>query len=133
MIHKKGFIKTIEAVIAIVFILGFIYMVTPREKTNLEGETPPNVKTAHNFIMSEFLHNETLREYVAKGDKDSVEPFISANIPGGYDYAFEICNSTLSCTTEELPLKVTYVGSVFVASNITGQPRVVRLYIWPKG
>ena len=130
--HKKGYIKTIEAVVAIVFILGFIYMATPREKTDIGEEIPSNVKAAHNLIMSEFLRNDTLREYVAKGDRDSVDPFISNNIPGGYDYAFEICSSTLSCTTEELPLKVTYVGSVFVATNITGQPRVVRLYIWPK-
>lgn len=130
--HKKGYIKTIEAVVAIVFILGFIYMATPREKTDIGEEIPSNVKAAHNLIMGEFLRNDTLREYVAIGDEDSVDAFVSPNIPGGYDYVFEICSSTLSCTEEELPLKVTYVGSVFVATNITGQPRVVRLYIWPK-
>ena len=51
MVNNKGFIRTLEAVIAIIIILGLIaYLIPSRE---LKIEIPSNVKEAREFIFNE--------------------------------------------------------------------------------
>ena len=42
--NKKAFIRTFEAIIAIIFILGFIYMITPKEMKISEEVVIANFK-----------------------------------------------------------------------------------------
>lgn len=96
MVNKKGFIRTLEAVIAIVIILGFIIYIAPSRK--LDIGIPSNVKEAKEFVLHEVLTDEELRECVVSGNldcKDScggkLKKFLDDNKPAGYEYECEIC------------------------------------------
>lgn len=113
MCGKKGFIRTLEAVIAIVIILGFIVYISPSKK--LETEVPSNVKEAREFILHEILINQTFRDCIDEGlgltledgtgkivsgcgncksaCDGKLEDFLDANKPVGYEYECEIYKS----------------------------------------
>lgn len=135
--NKKGWIKTLEAVIAIILIMGFILIITPKHE--IGEEIPENVKVAQEFILEEVLYNETFRNCVINaktgsckkdgGCKEDLNNFIAENVPAGYDYECEICisGSCIALPTETLEKSV-YVNNVFIAEG----PRIFRIYFWRK-
>jgi hypothetical protein len=157
MIHKKGFIRTLEAVIAVILLLSIIFLVTPvREYDILK---PFNVNEAHNAIFTEVLANQTFRncilneivctvasgcgvlnnsegQYIYNLDNISspdcignLNDFIyTYNKPRGYVYLAEVCYKSASCVKGELPIdKQIYAESIILASE---NPKIFRVYFW---
>ena len=55
MKNKKGFIKTLEAVLAIIVLLSLIFTLTP--KTEIDISKPNSLQQAHNIMFSEISQN----------------------------------------------------------------------------
>ena len=107
--NKRGFIRTIEALIAIVLLLGlivFIYSGNPKKLPS----TPEVVDKASSFIINEFLNKPEFRncfvsisqegrcnEKLNPNCKISIENFITKSIPLGYNYDCEVCFKAKSC------------------------------------
>jgi hypothetical protein len=159
MIYKKGFIRTLEAVIAVILLLSIIYLVTPVREYNIVK--PYNIEEAHSAIFTEVLANQTFRDcilndvvctvasgcgvinnsegqYIYQGDQISAPPCIgnlndfiyTYNKPRGYVYLAEICYKSASCIRGDLPIdKQIYVESIILASE---NPKVFRVYFWEK-
>ena len=148
MINKKGFIRTIEALIAIVLLLGLIVFIYSGNAKKLLN-TPEVVDKASSFIINEFLNKPEFRTCflnaqtqafckdglsVSIPQKDTdckpiIINFIEKSIPPGYNYECEICPGSKSCTTITAPKDVSiYPKSGFIYT-ITS-PRVVRLYLY---
>ena len=150
MVNKKGFIRILEAVIAIILILGFIFWITPRV-TEFEEEIPENVASSKEFIMNQILQKKEYGECIAaakygisSGEHGNCENALCEerkneimnlfeNIPIGYDYWCEICPSSMSCTN--LPprseKKSIYTNSIFVYKSDQSY-NTIRIYIWKK-
>lgn len=142
MVNRKGYIKTLEAVIAIVLILLFLFTVInkPLEKA---GGSPPLVKRSQEYILNEILVNDTLRGQIINADltnpgspsfqdaNNSLAGLIQTNIPPGYSYAFLMCDQT-TCVTAPPSIDVdVYFDDVFIStSDGTKNPRLVRLWFW---
>lgn len=141
---KQGYIRTLEAVIAIVIILLFIFTITPTEVTN-PSDVPAQVKTAQGYILSEIA-NEPLYRDEALGvitggqcggeDPPGVAPnineFVSLNIPPGFDYACMICLTTdcVFSSSEGITTSV-YVDDIMIAPPDTStSPKIVRIWLW---
>ena len=60
---KKGYIKTIEAVIAIMAILIFLFTTFP-DRSIKESDTPKIVKSSQEFIVNEILTNEEIMKWI---------------------------------------------------------------------
>lgn len=56
MVDKKGFVHTIEAVIAIVIVLIFIFTALPRESQ--EQRVPDNIKLIQEKVLYEINSND---------------------------------------------------------------------------
>lgn len=137
---KKGFAKTVEAALAVIIVLMFIYYVVPRqapEETALR--MPENVKTAQSFILQEISTQEHLRKcalYAATTGKcedipcQTIVSLISSNTPAGYSSACEICATANTCAQNlNLPTDVSlYTDSVFLSERTAS--KVVRIYFW---
>ncbi len=149
--NKKGFIRTLEAVIAIILILGFIFWITPKV-VEFEEKVPENVANAKDFILNQILSEKEYSEcvlFASEGECESVlsdssegsckdiiiNELIEDNIPHGYSYHCEICSSSGSCTNLPEPDKTlkksVYTGSIFVYGSSTNY-KVFRIYIWEK-
>ncbi len=131
--NKKGFIRTIEAVIAILVLLGLVLFIFGDKPTEIK-KTPEVVESALSFITSEFLYNELFRNCFSNLNLDTnnggecesklssvnignvncktaiVDQFLRnvdrgpfMSIPTGYDFKCEVCKTTRSCETFTFP------------------------------
>lgn len=133
---KKGYIKTIEAVIAIVLILMVVYFVIPRNVKIIE-KVPSNVKSSQEFIINEISSNKALRNCIIEDvnceNNESLISLVEENVPIGYNYTFKICDST-NCLTSTPMDKSVYMDDVFIASTLEEQkPKIFRIWMWAKG
>ncbi len=136
--NNKGFIKTLEAVVAIMLLFTFIYIILPKTIEN-SGTTPDNVKSVENFVIKEMLYNSSFRDCVFTANNDfcptqgscDIQGFLANKVPYGYDYACEICNQVQTCIpAEAIPFdRNIYVDSVYF---IKETPKVLRIYLWEK-
>lgn len=145
MVNKKGYIKTLEAVIAIIIIVIVSYTLIPRSE-----ETPPEVplilKGVQNIIGQSIQSNETIRNLTTIEEKledlpypdcrdmlKGIKGIIDKYAPLGYDYTCAVCSNPgtcLACTPIE---KNVYMTDIFVASWEKQQnPKIVRVWFWKK-
>ncbi|MBT3262407.1 hypothetical protein HN992_03180 [Candidatus Woesearchaeota archaeon] len=147
MKNKKGFIKTLEAVLAIIVLLSLIFTLTP--KTEIDISKPNSLQQAHNIMFSEISQNISFRECIldltnnkeinsAPGFNDpstgqcltSINTFLETYRPHGYIYLAEVCDKSASCLEGDLPIdKQIYSESIMLASDT---PKVFRIYFWER-
>ena len=136
MVNKKGFVRTLEAVISVVIVLGFIYLITLKTETPT-GEIPINIKETQKFVFQEVALNENYRQCIVSSLPGScsstsclqqINQFISDNKPSGFNHACEVCDRSLSCSNPNLPLdRSVYTDSMFIGKD---NFKVFRVYFW---
>ena len=98
-LQRKGFIRTLEAIIAIVIILIVSFTVVTHAPEEV-SDVPSVVKASQKVIIQNLNLNETMRSCVLDNLCDTetslISDLIEANQPPGYEYAFRIC-STPNC------------------------------------
>lgn len=138
--NNKGFLRTLEAVIAVIIVLSLILFLTPTKISDV-GDVPGTVAESQKIIVEEISLNETYRKCVLDNKDrscigmdypcDGVENFVRVNTPAGYEYNCEICDSSVSCVENlHIPVdKTVYAKDIF----ISGKPsRVFRVYLWER-
>lgn len=138
--NNKGFVKTLEAIVAVIIVFTLIVTLAPTTKKQRE-ETPDAVKQAQAFLLDQITSNEIYRECVKKSaaapgeckivcpSPSDIDSFVKNNIPSQYDYRCEICLSASTCSGPPPLDKSLYTDSRLVAAD---PPRVVRVIIWEK-
>lgn len=140
MINKQGYIKTLEAVIAIVIILIFTFAVTPKPTPSYA--LPSSVENAQVYILEEIEMDETVRAAVMDGDIENPEsmytainPIVDENMPTGFDYTIGVCEeSACSSSRDVIPAdKSVYTAEAMIGSGGSADtPRIVRIWMWRK-
>ena len=142
MVNKQGIIKTLEAVFAILLILGFVYFILPepgREQLPT-GNIPYPVSSAHSFLFNEITFHDAYRTCLTSPSTGTgkcamlgscmtpIVQLIDQYTPTGYTNACELCTTSGSCTTEPIPYdRSIYTDSVFIGNTAS---RVLRIYFW---
>ncbi len=131
--NKKGFIRTLEAIVAIVLIFSFIYFVLPK-KAPAFGDVPDSVRVAEDFIVREILYNSDFRDLIFSTSdvgqcRADIDEFVREAVPYGYNYACETCSGAQTCIgADAVPFdRDVYANSVYL---IRDQPKVLRVYMW---
>jgi len=128
---KKGYIRTLESVIAIILILLFVYQIIPKT-TPSAAQVPLQVEDAQNYIIKEININDELRSCILtnKENCELLPSLIQKNIPAGYDYFYLICDQTSNCLGENIPLdKSVYVKDTFISAGMQ-KPQIFRIFTW---
>ncbi|MEA3378192.1 MAG: hypothetical protein U9Q69_00990 [Nanoarchaeota archaeon] len=137
MMNKRGYLKTLEAVISIVAILLFTFGVTPSEMHN-PHETPFTVENSFDYITETLENDDTYRDKILNSDNDfqaandSITNLVINNLPPGYGYEFKICDET-TCLAENPPLDASvYSDDVIIAGTPEIEPeiKIVRIWFW---
>jgi len=137
---KNGYLRTLEAVIAIILIFIFMYTITPKGESK-ELKVPEGIKSTQDAIFSGIQQNDNLRTDMYNADSDAgalseFDAFIAANIQAGYFYTFTLCDkggcwckdTGSSCITPtSLPERTVYAKSMLI--TVPGY-KILRLYIW---
>jgi len=147
IIGKKGYLRTVEAVIALVIILIVTFYSIPKEKIDISA-TPNIVDASQDIIKKKILLDESLKASIISDDPDAkknIGEILEKNKPVGFIYAFRICdNPTCLCTAStadcikpagKLPSDAAsnvYMADVFVSAVIGGAAKhaVIRFWMW---
>jgi len=147
MVNKKGFIRIVEAIIAVVVIFGFILIAFPQGKEQSAGETPYEIEQTQARIVEEITNNVEYRRCILNlsgGSPGCVDTLIKPHVAesSAMSYSFEITNtSSTLVSAKNRPLDkdvyaktvVVSVDDVLIANAITdSQKRYYKftLYLW---
>lgn len=140
MVNKRGYLRILEAVLAIVLLLGVILFITSKP-VDLDIETPPIVIESQEQILDMIAFDVTLRTCILEANSGAcssvlcwdpgLKQKIEDNIPLGYGYGCEICDQSLSCADiTSSNDKSIFTSTLFFASDGTNNEKVVRIYFW---
>ena len=131
---KKAFLKTLEATIAIIIMLGFLVVLLPRI-TEKETAIPADISLVQEKVLREIEFNNTLRNEILSGSNPDASSypitfnFINSTIPPTLDFTISVCIDS-SCPIPPLPEKTVYAKNLIVASTLTiYDQRLFRLFI----
>src|SRR3989338_3932262 len=158
--NKKGYIRTFEAVIALVIIFTAIIFLLPKNKLP-DGKAPHELENTANEILKAIQQNSDFRNGVLSINPVIVNNKIRSTLPSftPWTYAFTICNENQMdlCDNNHLgkdfreegivkdnfnlPSKDIYTKSVFLSNeDITddailganNENIIIRIYFWEK-
>ncbi|MBI5872045.1 hypothetical protein HZB88_03080 [archaeon] len=124
----KGILKSLEAAIALITVLGFVIWYFNLQPAQVDLESVDWRLKGLNALKAVDNRNE-LRKYILANDTTSLQAELSPYFPSTINYTVIVCTTTcpsVSFTTEKV-----YSVSYFVAGdfgNITS--REVMLYVW---
>lgn len=132
---KKGYIKILEAGIAGLLLLGFIYLVTlPTyvKKTSLEDEVYKSVTN----VLDEIERNGTLREKIFGGaeDRKAVYFFVRSELEKKQlDGNISVCRLGDFCPAPpNLPDKDIFVRERVIATTPINDSKKVAVHAWTR-
>lgn len=135
----KGYIRTLEAVIAIVLILLFIFTIIPERTVNPKA-VPLQVKSSQKYILQSVANNPGLRtEALSINDNidcsqvpgGQINAFVQQNLPPGFGYSCAVCISTSCVFTPDSVTTSVYMDDIMITpDNVIGGPKIVRLWFW---
>ena len=121
----KGFIKTLEASIAVLLMLATVVMLYDMPVSNPEKY----LSDAGEYCMDRIYDQGNLRNYVASGSESSMEDELDSCMPG-IKYKIKICSST-DCTATGLPNSTVVVVSRLISGNYyESDPKIVSIWMW---
>lgn len=150
-VNKKGFLKTLEAVIAIIIAVAAVYLIIPKG-VEPAPDPPLVVKSAQNSIVNSISNDDGLRVEILdlKDDQslpgepqkieevqNKVQQSIEEYMPPNYDFRCAVCRKTDHCILPTPLSKVAYMSDVFIASSLSLElenqyPKIIRFWMWPK-
>ena len=149
---KRGFVRTLEAVIAVIIIFTFIFFVGRSESGN-EKEIQ-NVRSLQESILSDISSNDIYRDCivttsvedfnnVAEGNSNEpacaleIKKFISDSLPGKFrdNHQFNVCDPKElgTCTLPTISSSQVYTSAVIITSSLksaTYDPRILRIWFY---
>ena len=137
MKNKTGWVRILEAAVAVMLILGFmLYFRAKVEQTPLADQM---YELTHK-ILSEASSNISIRNEILEGNVQSlaIKNFFESRInTDSFDYSFNICNLGDSCLAND-PLpekKEIFADSIAVSASpfVEGySPKKLALFVWIK-
>jgi len=146
---KQGLLRTLEAVLAIIAILGFLFFLLPEGEVPETGAVPKAVEEAQRYILAEISLNSTYRDCITGasggippyyegacqgGCLHQLDTFVKNSAPFGYTATCEICSEAISCQDLSLPLdKSVYTDSIFISKQLPTKQfntKVLRVYMY---
>jgi hypothetical protein len=143
---KKGFLRILEAFIAIMIIGGVLAFVYIGQVRGPQQED--YVYQLLRLSLQEISNNEELRQKVLniQTNEDNVYDVSSSDsnvqviansidsiIPEDYVFKFKICELDSACGLQNLPDKEVISQEVSVSSTLDNfSPRKIRIFVWKK-
>ena len=153
--NKRGFIRTLEAVVAIIIVFLFIYYAG--RSSDKDTRFVQGIKSLEESILNDISKNDGFRDCIVttsladtngNGKADvqeigegatcpEVKQFIEDSLPSRYrnNYAFTVCDPKElgSCTLPTISSKEVYTSAVIISSSLNNKeynPRVLRMWLF---
>tara|TARA_Y100000310_G_scaffold335536_1_gene417807 strand:- start:578 stop:988 length:411 start_codon:yes stop_codon:yes gene_type:complete len=134
MVNKKAYLKTLEAVIAIILFLSFISAALLLNKPPEKQEKPQDIELLQDYIFNKLETEPELRQCLIDNNTICISGVINSSLhTQKLDYDFEICNLDPDQCIYNIVLnetKTIYADSLIIQEG--NNSAIIRLYIWKK-
>ena len=136
--NNKGFIHTLEAIIAILLLLSILFVSISLRKAE-PNVIPVEIELLQKNILDEIQNNEEYRNYLfddSAGSTALIEDLLDSRVSSNLAFAFDICEEpdiSVCLINENLPEnKNIYSESIILQEKINdiSEYRIFRLYLW---
>ncbi len=134
--NKRGWLRIVEASIAIILVLSVLFVLFNRTRELRE----PDLSERARSILEEIANNGTLRDMILSDDPNK-QALLTEVIRNRYITESYLDFEVRICTLKEVCGKSTYTpGNVYAAERVISvvigkenyNPKKVRLFIWYK-
>ena len=139
-LDKFGWIRVLEAFLAITLILSFVVYTIATNNSNID--ISKSVYDRESNILNLISHNESLRKDIINvdlisspyGTSDKVNDSIKPMLPSTWGYSTKICLTDVICNVDGAPNnKDVYNSEVLISSDQDiYNPRKLVLSVWMK-
>ena len=131
--NKKGFIRILEAIFAIMLIMGAVLIII---SNNLQtSDISEEAYEKQRYILEIISNNEGMRnEIIKEGNLGKTNEFIKKTMPSSWKYSVCVTSVDQICSPGDVPNdKELYVSETIISSSLTEKYSVakkLRLFIW---
>lgn len=130
MKDKKAWLRVMEAVIAILIIMGVVIFITSSYAPKKDISVIAYEK--EKYILDLISKNYSLREDILKNDNLNINKTVYLMIPVSWDFETRICGIDDLCGGFRTPVnKEVYASEIVVTSvNTMYEPKKIRMFVW---
>lgn len=140
--NKKGYMKTLEAVFAIIIFLIALFGVLALQ-SHREDLKPQEIELLQDTILNEIEYNGNYRleilDNVYPNPSTNVNNFIESSLSNNLDYETVICDDSTNCPSPEsqdyLDAKKVYADGLIISGKNTllvDTTKLFVLFLWNK-
>ena len=125
---KKGLLRILEAVIAIMLIAGVAFYLYVQNFSN--PQRIDEIYSLQKSILNEIGNSPQLRESVLKNSLDEAKAFVGQRVPVDFNYTVKICEISDICGLTEYQAQV-YSSERVISSTLKEySPKKIKIFIW---
>jgi len=125
--NKKGWIRIVEAFIAVILILIVLLSIRSMQKTSGNND---NLEKVIDAILDEIANNNNLRQNVLSGNLNSLNEFVADRIPNILEFKIQICGIEDICNLPEYKPEV-YARERIISSTLSEyNPKKIKIFVW---
>ena len=143
MVNKKGWIRIVEAFVAILLIAGILLILAGEDFTDKEDSSQKiydiQLAILRDIQVEDSLRNDILAVMEAQVKTDditfppAVQSKINSKTPSYLECETHICELEANCIATGLPEESIYVQSVVISATATQyNPKQLKLFCWVK-
>jgi hypothetical protein len=132
MVNNRGWLRIVEASIAVIIILGVLITVNSSNKQTSSGDLSEKITS----LLEEIASNYTLRDLIVKNGANSegaIMGFLKAHVTNpSVNYTVKVCPiEDAICPLERYPSQEVFVQER-VISSVLGDisPKRVKIFMW---
>ena len=128
--HKRGFLRIVEAVIAITIIISVMFIYFNKSREVKETDLSERARA----ILEEIGKNSTLRNAVIFNQTAPIANFAQSKLPETHLlFELKVCDINSVCGKSNYTAGNVYSAERTVSSTLNAyDPKKVRLFIWEK-
>lgn len=135
MVNKRGWMRILEATIAVLLVSTVLILVYSGQTKR--GENFNDIESFQKQMLMDISSNYTLRGYVIDAEEDLLKQYIDSKISKNLNYSLKICvlsDPPDPCKNPdymETLDKEVFADETIISSEITEySPKKVRLFVW---
>jgi len=132
--NKKGFIRILEAIFAIMLIMGAVLIII---SNNLQtSDISEEAYEKQRYILEIISNNESMRNEIISpdGDLGKTNEFIKKTMPSSWKYSVCVTSVDQICSPGDVPNdKELYVSETIISSSLEidyTASKKLRLFVW---
>lgn len=139
MVNKVGWLRIVEASIAILIILSALIVISEKNEVNVQENYYAGQDVIDKLALNSTIRASILKYDVGAGEEDSenkqiievLNKFVMENIPFGLNGSVKICSIEKTCLIGEDKIEINSRERI-ISSNSSNfeQPRKLVLSVW---